>query len=317
MTHTNSQTCDGTPPNPLLGWFDWVSEVSCFWGVTPAGRGDECVSKDDSEFTLGQFEGMAYMLYRPAARPAKSLLLMLHGCGQQPVDFAKGTAMNEAALKAGFAVLYPAQSSTANSQGCWNWHLPSHQERGQGEPAMLAALTLHVAMQCQIDPKRVYAAGLSAGGAMAAILGETYPEVFTAIGVHSGIPTRCATDLNSALAAMNGRGHTPSAISSQVPMIVFHGDGDTTVHSCNGERLAIGCAGEGAISKRTTVLEGGRHSTRTVHRTRDGKVIAEHWCIHGAAHRWSGGNAAGTYADHLGPNASAKMLKFFKQHSSK
>lgn len=152
---------------------------------------------------------------------------------------------------------------------------------------------------------------------MAAILGETYPEVFSAVGVHSGIPTRCATDLNSAFAAMTGRGEATPASSNQVPMIVFHGDGDTIVHSCNGERLAIGCAGDGSASKRSTVLEGGRRSIRTVHRTWEGKVIAEHWCIHGAAHRWSGGNAAGTYADHLGPNASAKMLRFFKQHSTK
>ena len=292
-----------------------MSGVSSFWMGGVASSDDRRTGVCDSHFTEGGFDGMAYMLYVPASRPATFLVLMLHGCGQQPLDFAQGTAMNEAASKAGFAVLYPAQTSSANSQGCWNWHLPGHQERGTGEPAMLAALTAQVATQCAIDPRRIYVAGLSAGGAMAAILGETYPDIFAAVGVHSGIPTRCATDLGSALMAMHGRSDAPAATAAGVPMIVFHGDSDKTVHSSNGEQLAMGSAGAGAILKQTTVVEGGRRSTRTVLRTSDGKVISEHWCVHGAAHQWSGGNASGSYADHLGPSASTKMLRFFRQHS--
>lgn len=301
--------------NPLSTWCEWMSGVSSFWMGAVGDLDDHRTAADDSHFTEGGFDGIAYMLYVPISRPARSLVLMLHGCGQRPIDFAQGTAMNEAASKAGFAVLYPAQTPSANCQGCWNWHLPLHQARGTGEPALLAALTAQVATQCAIDPCRIYVAGLSAGGAMAAILGETYPDLFAAVGVHSGIPTRCATDIGSALRAMNGRSDAPATTSGGVPMIVFHGDSDRTVHSSNGEQLAMGRAGAGAVLTRKSVVEGGRRSTRTVHRNSDGAVLSEHWCVHGAAHQWSGGDASGSYADHLGPNASTKMLRFFRQHA--
>lgn len=315
MTNSTDVVRHAAATSSFPMWCNWASSVSSFWTGAAAGSVGDCAEGKGAHFTEGNFEGMAYMLYVPDARPATSLVLMLHGCGQQPLDFAQGTAMNQAALKAGFAVLYPAQATSANSHSCWNWHLPRHQARGQGEPAMLAAVAEQVARQCAIDPRRIYAAGLSAGGAMAAILGEAYPDIFAAVGVHSGIPTHCATDLWSALMAMKGSSDAPASTSVGTPMIVFHGDGDRTVHSRNGEQLAIGCAGAGSVAKRSTVVEGGRRSTRTVHRTAEGRVISEHWCVHGAAHHWSGGNASGSYADHLGPSASAKMLRFFQQHS--
>jgi poly(hydroxyalkanoate) depolymerase family esterase len=258
-----------------------------------------------------------YKLYVPrdAGREPLPLVVMLHGCTQHPDDFAAGTAMNEAAQAKGFYVLYPAQSRQANPQGCWQWFKHSHQQRGRGEPALLAGMTREVMGRHAIDPRRVYVAGLSAGGAMAAILGAAYPDLYAAVGVHSGLAAGAATDLSTALAAMRG-GAPGRGAAHGVPTIVFHGDADSTVHPANGDQVMAACAGTAsAVQTHQVGDDSGRASTRRIHSDpADGRVLGEHWLVHGAAHAWSGGSSQGSYTDSRGPDATAEMLRFFFEH---
>lgn len=276
---------------------------------------------EQESFIAGSFgAGMAgrdYKLYiPPAAGNARSpLLVMLHGCTQNPDDFAAGTAMNELARAQGFYVLYPAQSRKANAHGCWNWFKHSHQQRGRGEAGLLADMTRDVMARHPIDPQRVYVAGLSAGGAMAAILGAVYPDLYAAIGVHSGLPAGAATNLPGALAAMKGGAASPAAMAHGVPTIVFHGDADSTVHAANADQVVAACAGPVVAAQTHSVQEpGGRACTRRIYRDVAGRVVAEHWLVHGAPHAWSGGSALGSYTDSQGPDASAQMVRFFFEH---
>lgn len=259
-----------------------------------------------------------YKLYVPpqAGERQLPLVVMLHGCTQDPDDFAAGTRMNDAARELGCFVLYPAQSQQANPQRCWNWFKHSHQQRGRGEPALLAAMTRHVMSLHEIDAARVYVAGLSAGGAMAAILGDTYPELYAAAGVHSGLAAGSAKDLPSALAAMRSGGAGAGTRQPGVPTIVFHGDADATVHPGNGEHVLAASAGRaaadaGAARERAS---GGRSYTRRVFRSPQGDAIAEHWLVHGSGHAWAGGSRKGSYTDPEGPDATAEMLRFFLEH---
>jgi len=267
-----------------------------------------------------QHRQIAYKLFVPAkgTGQARPLLLMLHGCTQDPEDFAAGTQMNRLASEQGFLVLYPAQTQHANSSKCWNWFKPQHQQRGRGEPALLAALAQGVAAARSADPDRIYVAGLSAGGAMADILGQRYPDVFAAAGVHSGLPAGAASDLVSAMAAMKGGPAPGSASGGGVPTIVFHGDADATVHARNGEALAAGAlhgrADAGMPSQRSGRSPGGRAFTQRVHLDIEGRPRVEHWLLHGAGHAWSGGSARGSFTDPAGPDASAEMLRFFLAH---
>lgn len=272
-------------------------------------------------FIAGNFRNNAghrdYKLFVPpgAGTRPMPLIVMLHGCTQNPDDFAAGTRMNDAALAQGFFVLYPAQSSRANPQGCWNWFKHNHQVRGRGEPALLEGMTREVMAKYRVDSERVYVAGLSAGGAMAAILGDAYPELYSAVGVHSGLATGAASDLPSALAAMKGQGRVVSGAASGMPTIVFHGDADGTVNADNGKQVIE--ASVGMVSKLEVVdvaRAGGRRATRHLHRDSGGRVVAEHWLVHGAAHAWSGGSNEGSYTDSRGPSATKEMLRFFFEH---
>ncbi|MBZ8142554.1 poly(3-hydroxyalkanoate) depolymerase [Rubrivivax gelatinosus] len=256
-----------------------------------------------------------YKLYVPpaAAADARPLVVMLHGCTQDPDDFAAGTGMNALAREQGFFVLYPAQSARANPQRCWNWFKSNHQRRGRGEPALLASMTQEIVARHGIDARRVYVAGLSAGGAMAALLGEAYPKIFAAIGVHSGLPRGSAHDASSALQAM-GRGASVGAPAATLPTIVFHGDQDRTVHPRNGEQIAAGHATAEPGAAEAVPGASGRASTRRVYRDADGRVRAEHWVVHGGGHAWSGGRSDGSYTDPAGPDAAREMLRFFLEH---
>jgi poly(hydroxyalkanoate) depolymerase family esterase len=295
----------------------------------------------------------AYKLYIPSCYSdsggeALPLVVMLHGCKQNPDDFAAGTGMNAIAEQNNCFVIYPAQKKAANGSNCWNWFKTEDQQRDQGEPSIIADITREVMRTYRIDAQRVYVAGLSAGGAMAAIMGATYPELYAAVGIHSGLAHGAANDLPSAFAAMrngNGNGNgmtkagplgaldplkaraTASASRIQaIPAIVFHGDRDTTVHPCNGDQALAQCIGDGA-GKRTEQQAGpgvkveqgqvpqGRAYTRTIQHDSNGKAIAEHWLVHGAGHAWSGGTRNGSYTDPKGPDAAREMLRFFYTHA--
>ena len=283
---------------------------------TPATQ----TSRADGQFIAGSHrEGSAtrdFKLYVPpaAASGALPLIVMLHGCTQNPDDFAAGTGMNEAALKQGFFVLYPAQAQSANPSRCWNWFKHNHQKRGRGEPALLAGMTRAVMKQHNIDPQRVYVAGLSAGGAMAAILGEAYPDLFAAVGVHSGLPAGAAVNLQEALSVMKTGGSAASPGGQTPPTIVFHGDQDSTVHPVNGERAVAASAGAAAAELERSRSRNGLEYTRRSYRKADGRVLAEHWAVHGSGHAWSGGSARGSYTDARGPDATQEMLRFFMNH---
>ena len=266
-----------------------------------------------------------YKLYLPPNRAGRRLplVVMLHGCTQDPDDFAAGTGMNAVAREEGFFVLYPAQSRLANPSGCWNWFKHNDQQRDSGEPAAIAALTQVAMQQHDIDPRRVYIAGLSAGGAMAAIVAKAYPEIFAAVGVHSGLPCGAASSAMEAFIVMrNGEANRIGAArgaceknarqSKPIPTIVFHGDKDKTVHPRNGEQVIAAVTGDTADAKvEQGVSSLGRHYTRSTHHDDDGNALAEHWLVHGAGHAWSGGNSQGSYTDANGPDATRAMLQFF------
>lgn len=265
-----------------------------------------------------------YRLYVPqaATETPRPLVVMLHGCLQDPDDFARGTRMNEHARRAGCLVLYPGQIAEANGQRCWNWFQPSDQQRGRGEPHWIAALTRDVMARWPVDPRQVYIAGLSAGGAMAATLAAAYPELYAAVGVHSGLPPRAAHDLATALSVMRGAAaEALDAKAAPLPLIVLHGDRDATVHPCNAQRLL-----DAALLARhdlppapdeletDRVDRHGRQCSVTRWRPGGGAVRAEHWLVHGAAHAWFGGHPAGSFTDPAGPDASAELLRFFLSH---
>lgn len=283
----------------------------------------------DDRMVAGSFTASAgsrdYLLYLPGKARPSALVVMLHGCTQTAADFAAGTAMNEQADRHGFAVLYPAQSKVANRSACWNWFLPRDQRAGRGEPAIIAAMAREVAERHEISSERLFVAGLSAGGAMAAILGTAYPDLFAAIGVHSGLRAGAAHDLESALAAMK-RGAAPANGSvarsasggARKPLrtIVFHGRQDRTVHPSNARQVteaALAAFPDDALGVREESgrSAGGRSFIRTVHADERGVPMVELWEVKGAGHAWSGGTRAGSHTDPLGPDASEAMAAFF------
>jgi poly(hydroxyalkanoate) depolymerase family esterase len=266
----------------------------------------------------------SYKLYVPSRYKGEALPLavMLHGCTQSPDDFAAGTRMNECAEEQRLLVAYPAQPSSANPSKCWNWFEGSEQRRGHGEPSLIAGITRQIMRDFPVERGRVYVAGLSAGGAAAAIMGATYPDLYAAVGVHSGLACGAARDMPSAFAAMrNGGGPaTTSAPASRitVPTIVFHGDQDKTVNPVNGDQVM-------AQAKRTMGLEttvvrgraaGGMSFLRTIESDDTGRSMLEQWVLQGAGHAWSGGDPRGSYTDPRGPDASREMVRFFLQHST-
>jgi poly(hydroxyalkanoate) depolymerase family esterase len=266
-----------------------------------------------------------YRLYLPAAAAGhcRGLVVMLHGCKQTPDDFAAGTAMNALADERGFIVAYPHQAARANHSGCWNWFNPEDQSRDCGEPSIIAGLAQALVQEYGIDEARVFVAGLSAGGAMAAILAATYPDVFRAAGIHSGLAHGAASDLVSAYAAMCGtpvaataRRQKPPALGSKphTRTIVFHGSADQTVHPSNGD--AIFAAARTRLNGAAETQQHGRSArgvsyTRKVVTDARGQPQLEHWTIDGLGHAWSGGRPDGSYTDLLGPDASREMVRFF------
>ena len=265
----------------------------------------------------------SYKLYIPSRQSdaPNPLIVMLHGCTQSADDFAAGTRMNFAAEVRGCFVVYPEQPQAANASKCWNWFRSSDQARDQGEPALIAGITRQIMKDHNIDPRRVYVAGLSAGGAAAAIMGEAYPDLYAAVGVHSGLACGSARDLPSAFAAMRGQASiksvdAPRASTRLMPTIVFHGDLDKTVHPCNGTKVIARATADNQFSgtpvrKNTASGDGYSHS---VQHDAEGQSVLELWELHGAGHAWSGGSPAGSYTSPAGPNATEEMLRFFLEH---
>jgi poly(hydroxyalkanoate) depolymerase family esterase len=276
------------------------------------------------KFLAGSFTNhagtRAYKLYIPTAYHGQSLplVVMLHGCTQNPDDFAAGTGLNAIAEDKPCLVLYPAQAQSANGSKCWNWFNAVDQQRGQGEPSIIAGMTEEIITTYHADPTQVYIAGLSAGGAMAVIMGVTYPELYGAVGVHSGLPYAAAHDLPSAFAAMNGNATLSAADRrlKDIPIIVFHGDSDKTVHPCNGDHIITQSMSQQSYMQVTKGQNGAGHAyTQTVHGDANGNLLAEHWLVHGAGHAWFGGSSRGSYTDGKGPNASQEMMRFFATQS--
>ncbi len=263
----------------------------------------------------------SFKLYVPAGHPARAvpLIVMLHGGTQSADDFAAGTRMNHLAERHGFLVAYPQQSRGANPMGYWSWFEPEDQQRGRGEASIIAGLTQQIVEGYALDARRVYVAGFSAGGAMAAVMAAAYPDVYAAVGVHSGLAAGAAHDLPSAYAAMAQGARTPG--TPPVPLIVFHGDSDRTVDHVNADGLVRAALSSSGARQRPFVTTGeapaGRAYTRQAYSRRDGTTLVEQWTIHGAGHAWSGGSPHGTYTDPQGPDASAELVRFFAQHASR
>lgn len=263
-----------------------------------------------------------FHLYLPSNHDGAApmpLLVMLHGCKQNPRDFALGTRMNAVAEARGFAVAYPAQSPRANGGCCWNWFDSAQQQRGASEPGSIVGLIEQLVAEQAVDRSRVYVAGLSAGAAMALLLGRHYPEVFAGVAAHSGLPTGAAHDMPSAFAAMSGR-HAAGAPAGlpALPTIVFHGDADATVVPRNGDAIVEAALTAhrraGIVLQESVRLEptaGARPCTVSVYRDPQGRSRVEAWTVHGAAHAWSGGSSAGSFTDASGPDASAQIARFF------
>jgi poly(hydroxyalkanoate) depolymerase family esterase len=307
--------------------------------VPASGRARDVVP--GGQFLKGSYTNQAgtrsYKLYIPSGYHGQTLplVVMLHGCTQTPDDFAAGTRMNVLAEEHQCFVVYPAQSSTANGSKCWNWFNARDQQRDQGEPSIIAGITREIISTYSVDARRVYVAGLSAGGAMAAVMGMAYPDLYAAIGIHSGLPYAAAHDLPSAFAAMkqarapldHPRDSATLAAKQVVPTIVFHGDRDATVHPGNGDRVIAQwttihardvARNEAGSDPHVTVQRGqvpdGHPYTREIYHDDSGQSILEQWQVHGAGHAWSGGSSSGSYTDPKGPDAAKEMIRFFYEH---
>ncbi len=266
------------------------------------------------------------------------LFVMLHGCLLDADSFAAATRMNALAEQFNFLVLYPQQSPAANAAKCWNWFLPANQARDSGEAGIIASAVRTIRAQYKVHPQRVFAAGLSAGGAMAVILGATYPEVFPAIGVVAGLEFKAATDPLSAWLAMTYGGPDPAlqglaayqAMGKRarvVKVILFQGTSDGIVNPVNGDQTVAqwattndyaddGVANHSvtgvAVGSQTGTVPDGYSYTRYFYVDGDADRLMEKWIVTGMAHAWPGGAADILYSDPKGPDASLLMCEFFR-----
>ncbi len=297
------------------------------------------------EVISGSYGGKTYNLYIPSQYEQSQtypLYVMLHGCTQDATQFATGTKMNALAEEKGFLVLYPEQSSSANSSKCWNWFETSHQSRGSGEPSVIAGMVQSVKSNYAIVDDQVFVAGLSAGGAMSVIMGATYPDIFKGVGVGSGLEYKAATSVMGAYTAMSSGGPNPvqqgrlayQAMGNRaevLPVIVFHGTSDYTVNSINGNQvisqwavtndLAATGSEDGWIDDQPDYTENlqvpsGKSYTVSDYASQDGHVWMKKVFVQNMGHAWSGGSSQGSYTDPSGPDASLMMWEFFQSVSN-
>ncbi|WP_255298463.1 extracellular catalytic domain type 1 short-chain-length polyhydroxyalkanoate depolymerase [Brevibacillus dissolubilis] len=295
-------------------------------------------------FTAKTYNGRTYKLYVPDGYVAGTpipLVVMLHGCTQDPDQFSAGTQMNALAETEKFLVMYPEQTSSANSNKCWNWFESAHQSRGSGEPALIAGMVDQVKSQYSVDANKVYVGGLSAGAGMSVIMGVTYPDVFAAVAVGAGLEYKAATSMTNAFTAMNSGGPDPinqgnlaytamGAYKRVVPVVVFHGTSDYTVYPVNGDQVIAQWAqtndraSDGADDNNIDAtadatingsVSGGRTYKEYVYKdSASGLVIMKKYIVDGMGHAWSGGSTAGSYTDPQGPNATQLSWQFFQEH---
>ncbi|UFJ42260.1 PHB depolymerase family esterase [Brevibacillus humidisoli] len=294
-------------------------------------------------FVTKTYNGRNYKLYVPGGYSADTpvpLVVMLHGCTQDPDQFAAGTQMNVLAESHNFLVLYPEQPLSANINKCWNWFEPAHQSRGSGEPALIAGMVNQTKSQYTIDDNRVYIGGLSAGAAMSVIMGAAYPDVFAAISVGAGLEYKAATSVTSAYTAMRSGGPDPvqqgnkayTAMGNRgrvVPVIVFHGTSDYTVYPVNADQVISqwaqtnDLAADGVDNNQIddtadqtihSAVPGGRSYTKYVYEDQNGFIVMEKYLVDGMGHAWSGGSSTGSYTDPQGPNATQLSWDFFLDH---
>lgn len=328
----------------------WSSYVlSCWQGaflLPPASLSATARGQSWQKYSYSTPTGRhPYFVYTPANyQPGAPtpLIIMLHGCTQTPTDFAAGTEMNRLADQHQFIVAYPQQTSADNGYGCWNWFDPAHQARGRGEPARIIGIIEAIARQTTqwtIDRQRIYAIGFSAGAAMAVTLGATYPDIFAAIGIHSGLAYQAATNLKDVARVLRQGGPTPTqqglvahramgSFARVIPTIVFHGTRDSIVHPINGDQAiqqwlhttTLASRGKDSLSfdqptsTRVEEIPGGRAYTISTWKDSEKRETHEYWKITGMGHAWSGGSLRGSYTDPHSPNASRAMYEFFLKH---
>lgn len=268
----------------------------------------------------------SYNVYLPAGhqpnQPAP-LLVLLHGCTQTAEGFAEATRFTELADRHGFLIAAPKQTRANQQARCWRWFDPAHQGRDRGEPAILAGITRAVTDetdQWTIDASRVYVTGISAGGAMALIVAANYPDLFAAVGAHSGLPYRSARSVPEGLIAARGHGFTaPAPQVPPPPLIVFQGGRDRVVAPSVGNRVVRQWLGQSAVAenpRNTTYLShAGFHTSVTHWAGNRGPRHIEHWQIDELGHAWSGGLVGGSFSDPRGPSASEAMWDFFAAHT--
>lgn len=279
-------------------------------------------------------------LYRKD-KPAP-LVLMLHGCMQNAEELAALSGMNELADKENFLVVYPQQTASANPLRCWNWFDPKNQERDVGEPSLIAAAVRDVRVSHSVDAKRIYVVGISAGGAMAAVMATAYSESFAAIGVIAGPEYKAATSVEGGLAAMKVGGPDPNqqglaayqaiqkgaTTKKRVPLINFQGSKDPYVNPVNSDQLIAqwaqtndllddGKDNDSVTAKSSTETKGavpnGYSYTKYSYRDTKGRLLMERWIVEGLGHAWPGSTATNRFADAKGPDATAEIWRFFRE----
>lgn len=282
------------------------------------------------------------MLYVPSAASSGTplpLFVMLHGCTQDPTDFADGCKMNTYGEQYDIFVVYPEQPTSANIDKCWNWFETQHQSRGSGEPELIVSIAQSVMAKYNVDNSSIFAGGISAGAAMADILGVTYPDFFRGVTVGSGLEYKAATSATGAYIAMDEGGPNPTTqggvaynamgkYAQTLLVLVTHGTADYTVFPINGQQVTYSYAknldyvvgngtSHGYITSTPTTTTPGQvpgghaYTTYTFADSKTGVTYIKYITVNGMAHAWSGGSSSGTYTDPEGPDASLIMIEFF------